>query len=333
METQELTIKVQEVISKSGIELEIDVTELHTLADKASAITSVNDEGFTTVKKELQLKRKEISEGMFQARSEFNRMSKGIIEVEKTLLEIFVPAEQNLIALDKAEKERVLKEERLASLPARKERLAAIGTTEAVVGLHADAVENLDAFLLDFTDADFELYLAGRIAAKADADRLAAEAKLAEERAAFEAEKAELARKQAEADAIEQARKEEQERAEERLRLAKEQAELEKKEIQERAEREKKEAEERRKAEEQERLLRAEREEKERKERIEREAKEKADAELEAKRLAEEAQAKRAADAKWQTFLKTNNYNQETDIVTPGPDGKLKIYRLVAVYE
>lgn len=181
METKELTIKVQEVISKSGIGLEIDVTKLHTLADKASSITSVNDEGFAAVKKELQLKRKEISDGMFQARSELNRMSKGIIEVEKTLLDIFVPAEQNLIALDKAEKERLIKEARLEALPQKRERITQAG------------IEFTDEEILAMADADFELEFATRLSAKAVAEQSAAEAKLAEERAAFEAEKAELA--------------------------------------------------------------------------------------------------------------------------------------------
>lgn len=296
METQELSIKVQEVITKSGIGLEIDVTELHTLADKATAITSVNDEGFATVKKELQLKRKEISEGMLEARSEFNRMAKGIIEVEKTLLDIFVPAEQNLITLDKAEKERLLKEARLEALPAKRERVTTNG------------LEFTDEEILALTDADFELAFVTQLATKAETDRLEAEARLAEERAAFEAEKAELARKQAEADAIEQARQEERKRAAEQIQLA-----------QEKAEREAKEAEERRKAEDEERRLR-----------IEREAKEKADAEIEAKRVAEEDEARRKADEKYQAFLRANNYNSETDILSID---KTKIYRFVAEFK
>ena len=294
MEKQELTIKVQEVISKSGIGLEINVTELHTLADKATAITSVNDEGFATVKKKLQLKRKEINEGMFQARSEFNRMSKGIIEVEKTLLDIFVPAEQNLIALDRAEKERQLREARLEALPAKRERITANG------------VEFTDEEILSMADADFEIEFITRHTAKIDADRQVAEAKLAEERAAFEAEKAELARKQAEVDAIEQARVEERERAEEALRIQRETAE-----------REKKEAEERRIAEEQERVLRAEREKKEAEERAERERVDK-----------EIAEEKRMANEKFQTFLKKNNHNDETDIIIDG----VNLYRFVAKF-
>jgi len=306
METQELTIKVQEVINKSGIGLEIDVTELHTLADKASAITSVNDEGFTSVKKELQLKRKEISEGMLQARSEFNRMAKGIIEVEKTLLEIFVPAEQNLIALDKAEKERVIKEARLEALPAKVERMRLAG------------VEMFDEDILALDDATFELSFAELVRAKAETDRLAAEAKLAEERAAFEAEKAELARKQAEADRIEAARVEERERAAKELQLAKETAEREAREAKERAEREIKEADERRKAEEQERIIRAEHEEAARLKAIEDE-----------KKAAAEAEAKLAADKKWQAFLAENKFNEGTDIIVGGKN----IYRLVATYE
>lgn len=256
--TKELTItnQIKDIESKSGVSLEIDVTVLAELAERAKAITSVNDEDFASVKKELQLKRKEISEGMFQARSEFNRMSKGIIEVEKTLLEIFVPAEQNLIALDKAEKERLIKEARLEALPAKRERLTANG------------VQFTDEEILGMADGDFELEFARRLSAKALAEQAAAEAKLAEERAVLEAEKAEQARKQAEADRIEQARLEERERAEKDLQLAKEKAE---------------------------------------KERI-------------------EGEEKRQADEKYQTFLKENNYNEETDIIIDGH----KIYRFVA---
>jgi len=47
------------------------------------------------------------------------------------------------------------------------------------------------------------------------------------------------------------------------------------------------------------------------------------------KREAEEAEAKRLADEKYQTFLSSNNYDSETDILTE--DGK-KIYRFVAEF-
>lgn len=328
MENKELTIidQVKNIEKRSGVAFEIDITEVASLAERARAITSVNDDNFLTIKRELQQKRKYVTEYFKDARDEFNKMSKGIIQVQNTILDEFTGEEDRLIALDKAEKERILMEERMAVLPARKERLVALGGEEV---LPEEWMGDLDEYILEMADADFELYFAHCKTVKADTDRLAAEAKLAEERAAFEAEKAELARKQAEADRIEAARIEERELAAKELQLAKETAEREAKEAIERREREIKEAEERREAEEQERIFRAEREEKERKERIAQEAQEKVDAEIEAKRLAEEYEAKLAADEKWQAFLKKNEFNEETDIIIEGS----KIYRLVATYE
>ena len=296
---QELAIKVEEVVAKSGVPLEVDITEVVKLAERGRAIESVDDPNFLPVKREMQKTRKTIKEYMFDARAEFNRMAKGVIEVEKAVLDEFVGEENRLITLDKAEKERVLKEERLEALPAKRERITENG------------IEFTDEEILEMTDADFELEFATRLSAKLEADRIADEERREAEQAKIDAEKAEIQRQKDEANRIEQARKEEQERAEERLRLEKE-----------RAEREKKEAEERRKAEEEERRLAAERAEQEEKDRIEREKKE-----------VEEAEAKRLADENFQTFLKENNYNMETDLVNQGLDGSIKLYRLVAEYE
>jgi colicin import membrane protein len=287
--------QVKEIESRSGVAFEIDITEVASLAERARAIVSVNDEGFPAIKRELQQKRKYVTEYFEDARGEFNKISKSIIQVQNTILDEFTPEEDRLIALGKAEKERLLKEARLEALPAKRERIAEAG------------IEFTDEEILALPDAEFELEFNLKLHDKVIADRLAAEAKLAEERAAFEAEKAEQARKQAEADRIEQARQEERERAEKALQLAKETAEREAREAKERAEREAREAEERRKAEEQERILRAEREARE----------------------AEEAEAKRQANAKYQAFLKKNAYNEETDIIIEGT----KIYRFVAEFK
>jgi len=299
----EITIidQVKEVAAKSGVPLEIDVTRLATLAARGKAITSVTDPNFYSVKKEMQKTRTELATYFMDARRGFNQLAEGVRDVEKAVLSEFTPEEDRLIALDKAEKERVIKEARLEALPAKKERIVAAGVK------FIDEEE-----ILALTDADFELVLATKIAEKAEADRLAAEAKLAEERAAFEAEKAELARKQAEADAIEAARAEERERAEKALQLAKETAE---------------------------------REVADRIARIQQEAKDKAQAEADqiARELAEkeaaekataEAKAKQEADEKYQAFLKENNYNKETDILKAMDfNGTTAIYRFVAEFK
>ena len=318
METKELTIidQVKDVELKSGVAFELDITEVVSLAKRASEIKSVEDPNFLAIKKECQQKRKYVTEYFEDARKAFNAASKGVIQVQNMVLDEFTGEENRLIALDKAEKERLTKEARLEALPAKRERITEAG------------VEFTDEEILTMPDADFEIEFISRHTAKIDADRVIAEAKLAEERAAFEAEKAELARKQAEADAIENARKEERERAEEALRIQKETAEREKKEAEERriaeeqervlrAEREKKEAEERRIAEEQERVLRAEREKKEAEERTERERVDK-----------EIAEEKRMADEKFQAFLKKNNHNDDTDIIIDG----VNLYRFVAKF-
>jgi len=313
--TQQLTIisQIKDIESKSGVAFELDITEVASLAERAQAITSVNDNNFSVIKRELQQKRKYITKYFEDARREVNKTAKGIIQIQNTILNEFTPEEDRLIALDKAEKERLLKEARLEALPAKRERIIAVG------------IEFTDEEILAMTDVDFELEFATRLSAKAVAEQIAAEAKLAEDRAALEAEKVELARKEAENNRIEQARKEERERAEQALQLVKDTAEREAKEAIERRESEIKEAEERRKAEEAERVLRAEKEEAERVVRIEREAK----AEIEAKRVADEAELKRLADEKYQAFLTENMFNKDTDIIIENN----KIYRFVAEYK
>ena len=306
--SQELTIidQVKEVEARSGIAFELDVTQLAILATRGKAITTVDDPNFASVKREMQKTRTELVEYFENARKGFNTLSKGVLEVQRIVLGEFTPEEDRLIALDKAEKDRLIKEARLEALPAKRDRVTEAG------------IEFTDDEILSMTDADFEIQFITRHTAKIDADRLVAEAKLAEERAAFEAEKAELTRKQAEADAIENARQEERERAEKALVLARETAERELREAEERAEREKKETEERRIAEEQERVLRAEREQ-----------------QLETERIAQkkvddaEAEAKLNANKKFQAFLKKNNHNDDTDIILDS----VNLYRFVAKYE
>jgi hypothetical protein len=226
METQELTTKAQEVISKSGIELELDITELHNLAEQSKTITSVSDENFKEVKKSLANKRKEISEGFMDARREFNRMSKGVIEVQNTLLDIFRPEENRLLALDKEEKARLIKEARLESLPRRKERIAAIG---GEVILPEEWMGTFDEYLLEMEDADFEIYVVQRQSEKNEMDRLALAAQKEEMEAKAKAAQDALDAQKAQADAIEAARVHERELAAENLRLSEQRLEDERK--------------------------------------------------------------------------------------------------------
>lgn len=286
----EITIidQVKDVAAKSGVPLEIDVTQLATLAARGKAIKDVNDPNFYSVKKEMQKTRTELTNLFMDARRGFNKLAEGVRDVEKAVLAEFTPEEDRLIALDKAEKERVLKETRLAALPAKRERVTDAG------------LEFTDEAILAMTDADFELAFSMQLAAKAEADRLAAEAKLAADRAALEAEKAELARKQAEADAIEAARKEEREKAAKDLQLAQEKAEREAREAKEKAERE-----------EAARLKAIE----------------------DATKAAAEAKAKQEADAKFQAFLKENNFDNKTDMLHQEADGRINLYRFVAEFK
>lgn len=305
--TQQITIidKVKEIVTNSGVPLELDVTQLSTLAERGKAIESVDDENFLPVKREMQKTRKELTEYFKAARDGFNKQAKAVIEVERAVLGEFTPEEERLIALDKAEKERVIKEQRLEALPAKKERIATAG------------IEFTDEEILGMTDADFEIEYNVRLGAKLEADRIADQERREAEQAKIDAEKAEIQRQKDEADRIEKAREEERKKAEEALKLAKERAEREAREAKERVEREKKEAEERLVAEEKARREKAEREAREAKEKEEREQQE-----------AAEAKAKQEADKKYQAFLKKNKYDENTDLIIEG-----KIYRLVAEFK
>lgn len=297
--------KVKEVASKSGVAFELDITQVVSLAERGKAITSVNDPNFLPVKKEMQLTRKYVTEYFMDARSEFNKLAKGVIEVEKTVLAEFTPEENRLIALDKAEKERLITEARIAALPAKRGRITISG------------IEFTDEEMLAMSDADFEIEYNVRLGAKLEADRIADQARREAEQAKLDEERIALQREKDAAEAVEKARAEERERAAEELQITKEAAIREVKEASERAEREKKESEERLKAQEQERVLKAEREKKESEERAERERIDR-----------EKKEADRIANEKFQAFLTKNKYDIATDMIV----GE-KIYRLIAEFK
>ena len=285
----EIEQKFQELVAVSNTAPEIDVTGLHAVATKARAIKDININNaeqmleVTAVRKELAEARKATVDFTESAREQSYRIYKGILEVKNTLLEIITPEEDRLKAAEKELKEQQIRESRLESLPAKRERVTAAG------------IDFADVEILARSDPDFEIEFNSRLGAKLEADRLAAETKLAEERESFEKEKAELDRQKAEAERVERARVEEREKAAEELRLAKEKAE---RDIQD--------AEARRLAEERYRADAAK---------------------AEAERV-ERARVEEEADAKYQSFLKDNKYSEATDIIIDG-----KIYRFVAEFK
>ena len=307
---QEITIidQVKDVIQTSGVAFELDITELFSLSERGKAITSIDDENFVTVKKEMQQKRKYVTEYFELARKEFNVKAKGVIDIQKLVLAEFTPQEDRLVAMDKAEKERVVKEARLEALPKRKERLGAIGD-EVLESQEAD----YDDFLLGMDDAEFELYIVGRQANKNEADRLA----LVAEREAMEAKakSAEdaLTLQKAQADAIEAARTHERELAAENLRIAEQRLVDERKEAADRKDREE---------------AQKIQEEKD-------EAARKVQAEADAKEAHEIAVAANAADAKYQAWLGELGWTVPTmgefKFITL-PTGNVEAYKLVGIY-
>ncbi len=221
----EIIKQVGEVETKSGVAFERKIVDVIDLGEKAKQITSVNDEMFREIKKELQVTRKYVNDYFLNARTEFNRMAKGVIQVEKIVLDQFVPEEDRLIALDKAEKARLIIEARKEALPAKRERITTAG------------IEFTDEEILAMEDADFELEFAMRLQTKLEADRVAQQAKIDEANAEIARKEAELQREKEKQDAIERARVEERERGEEALRVAKETAERERREAEARVER------------------------------------------------------------------------------------------------
>ena len=307
MQTTEITIidQVKEMEIKSGAQFSFDLIEVSALANRATAIvapcTDKDFEEVATVRKGLAKYRKDISSDFMDARSEFNRLSKGVIEVQNMVLDTFTPEEDRMKAFEKVRKEAVIREARLEAFPAKLERLEAIGD-----GL----IEDQDA-ILAMEDADFEIYIVGRQSDKNEADRLAnEEARLKMEDDAKAAADA-LALKAQEANRIEAARLEERRIGEEKLEIEKNRLQNEKNDM-----------EIRRVQEEADRVSAEER-------RVQAEVIAKAKAE--AQRVAT-AQAKQA-DENYQAWLKSIEYDETTMKLLTLSDGTVQAYKLVSTYK
>lgn len=223
--TNEITVvaQYQTYLAKADITPTIDVTQLASLAKRASVVVvnDITNEAEMAVakvmRKELSDARIEISKTAKLARDEFTATNRGIREVELILLEEFEAEENRLKGYETELKAKRLHDERALALPVRKERLSAIAVTED------------DEVLLAMDDLAFSNFLAEKQAAiivekkrqeeddarikavaeqaKADAEKLAKEQALEVERK-HKAELAEIEEKRlAEVKAVEDAEK------------------------------------------------------------------------------------------------------------------------------
>lgn len=119
------------------------------------------------------------------AREESQAYTKKVIAAEKELIEIIEPEEMRLKQLEEYVESLAIRAERMEKLPARHERLAAIG----------DGIEDDDEHLLTLDALAFESYFNARVASKNAADRAKAEA---DQRARDEEQRLENAKKEAE---------------------------------------------------------------------------------------------------------------------------------------
>jgi len=213
METEKITTEVaiaqyKEILTKSEIVPEIDVTELASLAKRASevVVSDITNEAQMSVAKtmrtELSQARIEISKNAKTARDVFTKINRGISSVETVLLGEFEAEENRLKGYETELKAKRLKDERTLMLPVRKERLAIID----VVVADADLVEMDDLTFSNFLSEKQEAVLIAKKKKEEEDAKIAAaaeQAKDAAEKAAKDAA-AETARKhQAELDRVE----------------------------------------------------------------------------------------------------------------------------------
>ena len=213
METEKITTEVaiaqyKEILTKSEIVPEIDVTELASLAKRASevVVSDITNEAQMSVAKtmrtELSQARIEISKNAKTARDVFTKINRGISSVETVLLGEFEAEENRLKGYETELKAKRLKDERTLMLPVRKERLAIID----VVVADAELLEMDDLTFSNFLSEKQEAVLIAKKKKEEEDAKIAAaaeQAKDAAEKAAKDAA-AETARKhQAELDRVE----------------------------------------------------------------------------------------------------------------------------------
>jgi colicin import membrane protein len=315
-----------------------------------SQMTKEDFELINSTKNKLVKARTTIQKRGKELREDAIKYQKDVIGYEKELIEIIAPEEARLKEIEAAAKEYAMTEERKKTLPEFRAKLDTIG----------DGVEVSDEELLALDPNGRDAYYNGRLSAKLEADKAAADALRAEE----DARRAEEDRKrQEEKDAIERDRKAVEERAmnlriqsllelglkfngegyakddiffpfldiktdtdeQWSARVGKVRVEIERRDKVAAEEAEAKRLADIKSAEE------AAKKEAEERAAAERAAEE----EAAAKRAAEEkaAEEARAKEAAFQEFLKAHSYNEATDTIITDASGLATLYRAVATYQ
>jgi len=286
--SKEITIvqRVEELATASGIAFEFEVQELTKLSEKAKTITSTSDVDYKEVKADMVKRRNYIKSYCLDARRDIKAKAEGVSGIEKALYAIFVPEEDRLIEIAAVEKLAKEREERTLLLPTQKERIKSIG--DEFIG---DLEEDYDEFLLSMDGAAFETYYNARLTLKNEADR------------------AEIARKQAAIAEKEQSLLQEEKTKEREETARKEGAAKAKQDAKDKADRDakKKEADELKANEEKEAA---------------------AEAEAEAKRKLE-------ASKKFQSWLKEQGYSEETkaDFKIVDNGDSVTLYKILGNYK
>lgn len=235
-----------------------------------------------------------------------NAFKNKVFDKRKEYLAISVPMEEKLKKVLDDEKQRLIIEARKELLPMKLQQLSMLKVSAVT-----------EEFILTLDDEQWVAFYNQKMAEHNDnveQERIAEENRIKEE-----------------------AEKKRQEEEKERIRLeAEAKAEQEKKDLLAKAEKEKAEAVENAKREAEEKA------QKENEERLEKERKEKEAKEAEAKALAlkqeqdakdeELRKAKIEANRKYQEFLSTNNFNEDTDIIVENSHG-MNLYRLVGTFK
>lgn len=175
-------------------QLQAIAQEVSQITVDPSKMTKDDLELVNTTKNKLVKARTAIQKRGKEIRAAAIKFQKDVIAYEDELIGIIEPEEKRLKEIESGAKEYAMKQERMKTLPEFKEKLASIG----------DAVEVSDEELLALDPNQRDAYYNGRLQAKLEADRAAADAKRAEEDAAREAEAKKI---QEEKDAIEREKK------------------------------------------------------------------------------------------------------------------------------
>lgn len=171
-----------EIFDPKKAELQAIAAEVATITADPAKMTKEDLELINTTKNKLVKARTRIQKAGLAAREAANQYNKDVISYEKELIAIIEPEEKRLKELEAAAKDYAMQEERKKTLPEFRAKLDAIG----------DGIEATDEELLALDPNERDAYYNGRLGAKLEADKAAADARRAEEDAARIAEQKKL---------------------------------------------------------------------------------------------------------------------------------------------